>query len=136
MKKKLLTIVSVLAVAASAFADNYPYLTFKKSDGTLVSVSVESLNMTFSDGKLVVSNGTESTSLTLTDLASMYFSTQDDATGIDNIPADIADGNMEAYSTQGVCYGTFDNVESLKKSLPGGIYIIKAKGKTYKVAVK
>ncbi len=135
MKKKLLTIVFAMIVA-SASADNYSYLTFKKSDGTMISVGTESLTMTFSDGKLVADNGSSNISLTLTELASMFFSNGDDATGIDNIPTDTADGKIEAFSTQGISYGTFDSVESLKKSLPGGVYIIKQGGKTFKVAVK
>ncbi len=136
MKKKLLTIVSALAIATTAMADDYAYLTFKKSDGTLVSVKSNSLMMSIKDGKLTAFNASEHIDLTLTDLASMYFSTNNEATGIDDIPAADAKGKLEAFSTQGVSYGTFDNIEALKKALPEGIYIIKSNGKTYKTAVR
>lgn len=136
MKKKLLTIVSALAIATTAMADDYPYLTFKKSDGTLVSVKSNSLMMSIKNGKLSVYGASDHIELTVADLASMYFSTTDETTGIEDIPAADTKGKLEAFSTLGVSYGTFEDIEALKKALPEGIYIIKSNGKTYKTAVR
>lgn len=136
MKKKLLTIVSALAIAATATADDYEYLTIRKTDGSVVSLKSANLMMSFENGKFTAISASVNTSISLTDLASMYFSSTDEATGIEDIPVADAKGKLEAFSTQGISYGTFDNIEALKKALPEGIYIIKSNGKTYKTAVR
>lgn len=66
----------------TAQADDYPYLTFETSDGTVQSVSTTSLKLEISGDKLLVNDGAQS--FTLTDLKKMYFST-DDATAIESL---------------------------------------------------
>lgn len=51
--KKLLIFLFLAAVASPALADDYSYLNFTKSDGTVVSLSVSNLQLTISDGKLL-----------------------------------------------------------------------------------
>lgn len=76
MKKKFMFLFSATLAVVAAHAETYPYLTFQKMDGSTVSIGVESLTMTFSDGKLIATNGSESQELTASDLASMYFSSR------------------------------------------------------------
>ena len=127
-------IVACLPLLA-AHAESYPYLTFQKADGSLQSVGVEALEMTFQDGKLVYSNSTGTGTLKLADLAAMYFSSTD-ATAITSPTADSGDGKVEVFSLQGVSYGTFANLQAMKESVPTGTYIVKTNGKTQKIAVR
>ena len=134
MKKVMFLIVACLPLLA-AHAESYPYLTFQKADGSLQSVGVEALEMTFQDGKLVYSNSTGTGTLKLADLAAMYFSSTD-ATAITSPTADSGDGKVEVFSLQGVSYGTFANLQAMKESVPTGMYIVKTNGKTQKIAVR
>lgn len=127
-------IVACLPLLA-AHAESYPYLTFQKADGSLQSIGVEALEMTFQDGKLVYSNSTGTGTLKLADLAAMYFSSTD-ATAITSPTADSGDGKVEVFSLQGVSYGTFANLQAMKESVPTGTYIVKTNGKTQKIAVR
>jgi hypothetical protein len=136
MKKRLMFIICACLSGLMAHAEDYPYLTFRQADGTLVSIPASSLAMTFVDGKLVATYGTESRTLTVAELESMYFS-KTDATGIKKTVATDANGQVEGFTLQGVSLGKFDNLQSLKKKVPAGVYIVKANnGKTSKVDVK
>lgn len=135
MKKRFVFLLSAMLATAATKAETYPYLTFQSADGTMQSVEVESLTMTFSDGKLLVSNGTKSLELAVADLSSMFFSTSD-ATGIETVSAAEADGNMAVFSLQGTSVGSFSSVQQLRTSVPAGVYIIKKGGKTQKITVK
>lgn len=118
-----------------AHADSYPYLTFQKSDGTTVSMESASLVMTFSDGKLIASNGTDSQELTVADLSKMYFS-ESGATGIQDVDVSDADGEAEVFSLQGVSYGKFSTVQSFLNTAEPGVYIVKVNGKSQKIMVR
>ncbi len=135
MKKKVLYLIMACLPSVAAHAESYPYLTFQKADGTLLSLGVESLEMTFQDGKLTYTNSTGTGTLTLADLASMYFSSAD-ATAISSLTADSNDGKVQAFSLQGTSYGTFDSMQTMKANVPTGMYIVKTNGKTLKIAVK
>ncbi len=82
MMKRLLLILMTMAGVMTAQADDYPFLTFETSDGTVQSVSTTSLKLEISGDKLLVNDGAQS--FTLTDLKKMYFST-DDATAIESL---------------------------------------------------
>lgn len=69
MKKILLLVMSFLALQ-SMRADDYTYLIIQNTDGTGVTLDVDNLTMTFSDGYLVAGD----TQLSLSDLYKMYFS--------------------------------------------------------------
>lgn len=135
MKKKVLFLIMACLPIVATHAEDYPYLTFQKADGTLLSVGVESLEMTFQDGNLNYTNSAGTGTLTVADLASMYFSSAD-VTAISSLTADSCDGKVQAFSLQGTSYGTFDSMQSMKASVPTGMYIVKTNGKTLKIAVK
>lgn len=135
MKKKLLTLSLACLPFVAANADTYPYLSFETQDGTTRSVSVESLAITFSDGKLLASNGTDSYEISVASLSRMYFST-DNLTGISTVKSGETSGNMEVYSLSGVRIGTFASAEALRSGVSAGVYIVKSNGKTLKVTVR
>lgn len=136
MKKKGLILIGACLIALASHADTYPYLTFQKADGNLVSIGVDQLEMTFSDGNLILVNNAETEQkLTLADLASMYF-TAADVTAIDDIEAKTTDGKVEAYSLQGMRCGTYSSMTEMQESLSAGMYIVKGNGKTKKVVIK
>ena len=136
MKKKVMFLIMACLPLLAAHAENYPYLTFQKADGSLLSLGVESLEMTFQDGNLVYTNSAGTGTLTLADLATMYFSAADATTAITSLTADSSDGKVEVFSLQGMSYGTFASLQAMKESVPTGIYIVKTNGKTQKIAVK
>jgi len=125
MKKKLL--LALLMGTLTAHAVDYPYLTFVLTDGSKASVSVASdVALTFSGSTLTIGSEKE---FTLTNLSKMYFSTSDETTtGITSLEA--ADDNeiVAIYDLKG-------NQVS-REQMRRGVYIVKTKNGTSKVAVK
>ena len=136
MKRLLIVSVALLA-AMSSQADNYPYLSFQSSDGATLSMAVESLSMTFTDGgsQLVVANGSESHTLDVADLQRMFFSVNS-ATGISELAPSASDASLKAYTVEGVYVGTFSSLSDLEESVESGIYVVKTSGRTFKTAVR
>lgn len=126
MKKVLLTL-SVLAMALTVQADDYPYLTFETADGTKMSVSTTALTITIQNGKLMA--GT--TELSLADLSMMYFSSTSETTAINAVEADdLSLGDADAvYDLAG---RRIPNGATLSK----GIYVIKKGSITRKIQVR
>ena len=124
MKKLLLTCLILCAGLTVTHAEEYPYLTFELTDGTKVSVSTASLTLTLNGTTLT----TGSQSFTLTNLSKMYFSTTNMSTGIETITTATLDDATDIYDIQGH--------KVTKGQMKKGVYIIKTKDKTYKIAVK
>lgn len=82
----LLSVLASLSAVAQDFA--YPYLAFTAADGVQTTLSVANLEITFSEGRLIASNADGTTTLALTDLASMAFSSTGEATPVDPIKAE------------------------------------------------
>lgn len=121
------------AVAASPVS--YPYFSFQTADGTVTSVDASSHIMTLNEGKLIVSNGSESYEFPVTNLSKMYFSTEKTG-GVYDVLSSDADALKEVYSVSGVYVGTYTDMATLKSSLQPGMYIVKSSGETQKIAVK
>ena len=135
--KRLFFSSAALLLAAAASADTYPYLSFQRTDGTTLSVSAESLTLTFtgSGSTLVASNGSESHTLSVSDLAKMYFSANDE-TAISDVTAADGDTTLDVYTASGIHVGKFSSRSSLSGAVEPGIYLVKQNGKTQKIAVK
>ncbi len=129
MKKYLLLLITLIGPSC-IYADDYPYLTFETADGTRTSVSVSSLTLSISDGKLTAGDKT----FTLTDLTKMYFSTTD-VTSIEKV-METVEGEVEVFNLRGVSMGKYENIRSAASALKTGIYVIKSKSETIKVSVK
>ena len=88
----------LLAMSMQAMADDYGYLTFTKGDGSARSLAVDGLTITFADGKATVQNATESETFTLSDLAKMFFSVDEETTmGISLTPTPSPTGEGSNY---------------------------------------
>ncbi len=132
VKRWIAAVVLAMAVPTTALADDgYDYLVFSLQDGTSQSVTAVGTSITFSGTNAVVSNGSTKFTLSLADLASMFFSSDASATGISTIDADgtSADNGdaTEIYTLNGV------RVDDMSKR---GVYIVKKNGKTFKQVVK
>lgn len=131
MKKSLiLTLLFVLTTVGTRAAD-YQYLVFTLSDGTTQAIAATNLNISFADGNLVATNGSETlATLPLTSLTQMEFSA-DGTTGISqtlNSPFSILNSENEWYDLNG---RKLDAAPSTK-----GVYILKNNSKTIKVSIK
>ena len=132
--RKFALLLTVWGAALVAHAEEYPYLTFETTDGAKISVSVESLTLSFNGTTLTAGSQT----FTLSNLAKMYFTaTSETTTGIEsigNLSIDrLLSEDAEVYDLSGkkIARGTSSNGQ-----LPRGVYIIKTKEGTSKIAVK
>lgn len=123
--KKLFFLLAFVIGALTANAETYSYLTFETTDGTKVSVSVSSLTLTISGTTLTAGEQ----SFTLSNLSKMYFTTTDEtSTGIESISAADLQEVSDIYDLNG------RKVE--KSQMQKGVYVVKTKSGTYKIAVK
>lgn len=132
MKKLFLTLLAVIAVLTMR-ADGYPYLLFKTADGTIHAMSVESLSMEISGSQLVVTNSEETQTFTLSDLDKMFF--YENTTGIDEIFS-TESGEVSVFTIMGIYVGKYPDANEALKTLDKGLYILKTKSNTVKIAVQ
>jgi hypothetical protein len=112
----------------------YNYLVFTTQDGTEKAIAVENLKLSFVDGQLVVDNGVESQTYSLTSLSKMFFS----ESTVDGIVETVINGNedVDVFTVSGIWMGKFGNVDDAKKSLQRGVYVLKQGKTTSKIAIK
>ena len=135
MKRMILALAAACTTATAVRADDYPYLTFESGDGTQISFASSALSITYSDGKLTVNDGTNSQVLEAADLSRMFFSSSE-ANAISGVAPADGEGSWKAYSLAGIHLGDFTGKASLEEQLPAGVYIVKTKSQTFKIAVK
>lgn len=123
-----------LAAVATCKAYDYPYLTFQNQDGSEQSVAVESLVLTVADGQLTLTNAENTLSLTLSDLAKMYFA--ENPTGIEEVTAAGTKGAVDVYTLSGVRVGHFASTAEAKTALGNGVYVVKSNSETQKIAIQ
>ena len=132
--KKLIIVFILALVSVTVHAADYTYLTIVEQDGTKTSLTAVGLTITFSDGNLVATNSTtsESKTISLSNFASMKFSTSNETTtGINTIEAEsFGIGEAEAV------YDLSGRQIPSNASLPKGIYIIKRGNVIRKIQVK
>ena len=125
MKKIVLLLMTLVGGGLAVQAeDSYTYLTFETTDGAKVSVPVSSLTLTVSGTTLTAG----SQSFTLSNLSKMYFSNDDETTGIESITPDNLDEATDIYDLQGH--------KVSKEQMKRGVYIVKTKSRTYKMIVR
>lgn len=131
MMRKIVLLLMVLIGVLTARAEGYTYLTFETTDGAKASVPVESLTLAISGTTLTAGQQ----SFTLSNLSKMYFTETDESmtTGIESLSSAALDEATEIYDLQGKKLPT---AHSQVRQLPKGVYIVKTKDKTYKIAVK
>lgn len=126
MKKIALVLITLVGALSMQAEDAYSYLTFETTDGVKISVPVSSLKISLSGNMLTAG----SQQFNLTNLSKMYFSTSDESmtTGVETISNATPDEATEIYDLKGH--------KVSKAQMRKGVYILKTKDKTYKIAVK
>ena len=124
MKKIVLLLMTLVGGGLAVQAeDSYTYLTFETADGAKVSVSVSSQPVTINLDNSTLAIGNET--FALADLSKMYFSTQSETTGIQEINSATIDEAADIYDLQGH--------KVTKAQMKKGVYIVKTNSKTYKI---
>ena len=124
--KKILCLFMALVGALPAQAADYSYLTFETTDGVKTSVDVSSLPVTINMDNSTLTIGSQT--FALADLSKMYFSTQSETTGIEEISSATIDDDAVIYDL----YGR----KVTKAQMRRGIYVMKTKLGTRKVNVR
>ena len=120
-------VVTFALLSTSAMADDFHYLTFETTDGAKVSVEISSLTISIDGATLMAGNQT----FVLSNLSRMYFSVSDEtssATGIRQLDNLNSQEILAVYDLQGH--------QIAKEQMKKGVYIVKTKGGTYKIASK
>ena len=125
---KLYSLFSLFALLPlSAWADDYDYLAFQKTDNSIVAFASRDIQISFSDTSTSVKTVDGATySFTTADLEKMYFSATDNSTNAINSLLFDGTEEIELFTTTGVSVGKFSSIESASSSLPRGIYVAKS----------
>jgi hypothetical protein len=114
----------LLAVCCSilAQADTYDYLIFTNTEGSKTAFGVVDLTLNVDGSNLQVTNSNGTVSLILTDLASMQFSQENTATGVEHVLD--ADAPVQVFSVSGSSLGSYGSLMEAAQMLSTGVYVI------------
>lgn len=135
--KKLLSLAAVALMALGAQAEDIKYLNFRTLDGQEHGLPIENgLTITFENGKLIANANGTIFQAELSNMQDMYFGAT--LVGIPCISADaIPAGTLvRVYTTDGRMVQSYEQTEGAQPTLPAGLYMIQADGKTTKTLVK
>jgi hypothetical protein len=136
MKKEFLFVLG-LAGTLMAHADDYPYLTFLDTNGTEQSVAATGLVITFSDGQMnATDNNGKVTTISLSDLKKMYFSSTTSAIDSTETEEETKDSEVEVFTLAGNSLGKYEDIRQAKTALQKGVYVVKRSHQTLKIAVQ
>lgn len=127
--------MALLGTLAAQAAD-YQYLTIEKKDGTALSMTAVGLNITYANGKMTATNGTETATLALTELSRMFFSNTKDATAIATIEDLQPETAATVYDLSGRLVASEVMPSAHSSLLRKGVYIVRQNTKTVKIQVK
>ena len=132
--RKIGMVLAMLVCTMIAQAGEYGYLVFTNTSGTQTALTVNNLSATVSGSTLVVTNDDGTVNFTLTELASMQFSTTDTVTALEN----VIDGDkpVQVFSINGTSLGTYDNLVQAVRQLSAGAYVIVQSSKSQKLVVR
>ena len=124
----------LLLGAGMAQAGEYAYLVFTNTNGTQTALTVSNLSATVSGSTLVVTNDDGTVNFSLTDLASMQFSTTGSLTALEM----VLDGDqpVQVFGISGTSLGSFANLLQAAQQLNAGAYVIVQNGKSQKLVVR
>ena len=149
--KRVVFTTMMMAGMLTAQADNFTYLTIEKTDGTAQSLTAVGLNLSYSGGNLIATNGTESATIALTEVSRMYFSNEQAATtGISTVNTNtplgrrtLATSGTQEHPTPNTLPDGIYNLQghrvaelSQRSTLRKGIYIIVENAQSKKIQVK
>lgn len=135
MKKIMTLLAFVVAGSLAAHADDYPYLAFQSADGSVKTMSVTSLTLTFSNGVLMATNGEGSSTFNLASLSKMFFTTTPTSV---QAPAGETNGDdgVEVFTLTGIRVGSYRSVGAAQEQLKSGVYVVKSTDESFKLVVK
>lgn len=140
--KHLFSLLLAGMATIGASAQSYNYFTFKTTDGTETSVGAENLKITFQDNKLVATNGTESFTAAVGDMATMFFALTptsiNETAENGSVSATITDGKLRVNAPAGTkvtVYGV-DGRQYGTTGLQKGTYLVRIGNQTLKVVGK
>ena len=118
--KKILTFMIATCTFVASHAITYPYLILETTNGESFTLPASGLTITFSNGQLVASDGTQ---IALSSLSKMFFS---DTQGIETtiLPSSLT-GSVEVYTVSGKAIGTYNDARTALTHLSHGVYILK-----------
>ena len=117
-----------------AHAGTYNYLVFTNQSGTTTAFTVSNLTLKVNGSDLQVTNDEGTVKMVLTELASMEFSADKTATGVEGVLN--ADTLVQVYSVTGASLGTYSSMVEAAKSLQAGTYVISNGDQSQKIVVK
>ena len=123
-----------LSIGLMAHAGVYNYLVFTNQAGTTTAFEVSNLTLKVNGSELQVSNADGTFDLVLTELASMQFSEDKTATGVEDVLN--ADGPVQVYSVTGTLIGTYHSMVEAAKCLNTGTYVMASGNQTQTVVIK
>lgn len=141
--RKMILCSLLAGTATAASAQTYSYLTLQQQNGSETSLSIDGLKITFDNGNLVATNGSESTTIPLVNMQKLYFATQ--PTGIDGVEgtsatvsATIVGGRLQVNAPEGSAVSVYsiDGRQVGTENLSAGAYVVKVAGRTFKVLSK
>lgn len=155
MKKALVLAAFSLLFAKQAAAEVYPYMAFTLLDSTEQYIGADGLKITFSNGNLCATQGTQTITVPLASLSGMHFASS--TTGIEQqgaaapaakvtasngriTVACTAASSVAVYNAWGVQLAATTlaagQERTVASSLPKGVYAVVINGKTQKLCVK
>ena len=123
-----------LSIGLMAHASTYNYLVFTNQAGTTTAFEVSNLTLKVNASELQVSNADGTVNLELTELASMQFSEDKTATGVEDVLN--ADAPVQVYSVTGAWLGSYGSMLEAAKCLNVGTYVISNGDQSQTVVIK
>ena len=131
---KKIFILLAFGYAMMAHADAYNYLVFTNQAGTTTAFEVCNLTLKANGNELQVSNADGTVDLVLTELASMQFSVDKAATGVEDVLN--ADSLVQVYTVTGTLLGTYHSMVEAAKCMSTGTYVVASGNQTQTVVIK
>lgn len=131
---KKIFILLAFGFAMMAHAGAYNYLVFTNQAGTTTAFEVCNLTLKVNGNELQVSNADGTVDLVLTELASMQFSVDKGATGVEGVLN--ADSLVQVYTITGTLLGTYHSMVEAAKCLSTGTYVMASGNQTQTVVIK
>lgn len=134
MKKFFIVLFVSIATVLSCMASEYNVMMFTMQSGARHYVSLQNLEVTFTEDMLLADSSEGNLQLPLADVSTMQFYT-DTASSLAVVGS--AETPVTAYSIFGENCGDFDTLDAAVRSLKTGIYLLKhSDGATMKISIK
>ncbi len=134
--KRIFSFVALCVMTLGTQVTAYNYLTVTNTDGSQQSIDVTAgLTITFADGNMIATDGTTTTTLALSSLASMAFTAE--ASAVEDLVAEVGgNAQVQVYSMDGKLIRSVSAKMLQQGGMDKGVYIVKTGTTTKKVMIK